>query len=118
MKLGFDDKDQGYHDEYYFLSAIKGCLSEFGIFSFGQALSSQPTPYQGYGSRTRIKYGRSWFRIRQKERVRVYQCFGIFITKVDTDTLGKIAEACDGRDSVSKVAIQDKKLSFKPAAVE
>ena len=30
--------------------------------------------------------------------------------KVDTDTLSKIAEASDGRDSVSKVAIQ--KLVF------
>lgn len=53
---------------------------------------------------------RSWFK--QKEGL------GISITKVDTDTLGKIAEACDGRDSVSKVAIQDIKLSFKPAVVE
>ena len=27
-------------------TAIKGFLSEFGVFSFGLALSSQPTPYQ------------------------------------------------------------------------
>ena len=28
------------------LTAIKGCLSEFGLFSIGRALSSPPTPYQ------------------------------------------------------------------------
>ena len=28
------------------VTAIKGCLSEFGLFPFGRALSSQPTPYQ------------------------------------------------------------------------
>ena len=28
------------------LTAIKGCLSEFGLFSFGRVLSSQLTPYQ------------------------------------------------------------------------
>ena len=27
-------------------TAIKGCSSEFGLFHFGRALSSQPTPYQ------------------------------------------------------------------------
>ena len=75
MKLGFDDKDQGY----------------------GSSMGDH-----GSGA----------------DKKRGSECFGIFITKVDTDTLGKIAEACDGRDSVSKVAIQDKKLSFKPAAVE
>ena len=28
-----------------FFITLKGCLSEIGIFSFGRALSSQPTPY-------------------------------------------------------------------------
>ena len=36
-----------------------------------------------------------------KEKVRMF--FSFFTTQVDTDTLGKIAETCDGRDSVSKV---------------
>ena len=30
----------------FLITAIKRCLSEFGIFSFGRAHSSQPTPYQ------------------------------------------------------------------------
>ena len=32
----------------FLVTAIKGGLSEFGIFSFGRALSSQPTPYLLY----------------------------------------------------------------------
>ena len=27
-------------------TAIKGCLFKFGLFTFGRALSSQPTPFQ------------------------------------------------------------------------
>ena len=30
----------------FLVTAIKGCFSEFGIFSFGRALSSQRSPYQ------------------------------------------------------------------------
>ena len=38
--------DKSFYRILSLFTAIKGCLSEFGLFSFGRALSSQPTPYQ------------------------------------------------------------------------